>query len=280
MTRWQFLLIPTLVCGLLLAGTLQYETLPLLAIPGEPPRLLPPEAWPVAVLPTPPALAQTTAAEVLKQALARYGPQQVRWLETALRQQAAYEDVIYHAEGRCLSAPGERMRLELQLQTSAATGRLDIICDGRSLTEILHLNGILQSRQTTPLPQPAGEQTIAARQRAQFLQEKGCTGLEPLLQSLCLQLQEPQLRAVQWQEQTLWEIRGTWPAAADDGRLQPRECRLFLDTKTLWPRRVEWWGSVRASQANTLFLVTEYGHPVLNQPLPPERLAELFTPPA
>jgi hypothetical protein len=286
MSRGQFLLILTLACGLLLAGSLQYQPLPLVAIRGEAPRLSPPEPLPVEARPLPPALAHATASAVLQQALKRYGPDQVAWLETTVRQQAMYEDVIYHAEGRCLSAPDHRLRLELQLQTNAASGRLDMICDGRFLTEILHLNGTLQSRQSTELPQPqqpTGDTAALMRQRTRFLQEKACAGLWPLLESLSEQLQQPQLRAVQWQEQTLLEIRGNWPVSAansSEGRVQPRECRLFLDVETFWPRRVEWWGSASERQDNTLLFFTEYGQPVLNQPLPPERLSALFTPPA
>ena len=64
----------------------------------------------------------------------------------------------------------------------------------------------------------------------------------------------------------------------DDLRLRAvaRECRVFLDPVTLWPRCIEWWGGVADQQPAQLLMQTIYDLSRWNQPLSAEEIAREF----
>ena len=47
----------------------------------------------------------------------------------------------------------------------------------------------------------------------------------------------------------------------------PRQCRLFLDARTRWPHRLEWWGPAPPRKGDSLLLQMEFRNPRLGQPL-------------
>jgi hypothetical protein len=53
----------------------------------------------------------------------------------------------------------------------------------------------------------------------------------------------------------------TWPVGL------PRQCLLYLDPHTYWPRRVEWWGPSAVGGSDRLLVQMEFRHPVVNRPL-------------
>ena len=53
--------------------------------------------------------------------------------------------------------------------------------------------------------------------------------------------------------------------------------RLYLDPKTLWPHRLEWWGADPPRPGDVLLMQTEFRDPLLNRPPPPDRLMRELT---
>ena len=62
----------------------------------------------------------------------------------------------------------------------------------------------------------------------------------------------------------------SWPIAL------PRQCHLYLDARTYWPERVEWWGPSTTGGGDRLLVQMEFRHPVFNRPLPAETCTRLF----
>jgi hypothetical protein len=59
----------------------------------------------------------------------------------------------------------------------------------------------------------------------------------------------------------------------------PRAARLYLDPKTLWPHRMEWWGPDPPRKGDVLLMQIEFRDPALNQPMSAERCAGEFAGP-
>src|SRR5262245_32161314 len=125
MARYRIVLLPLLVCAaLLLTGALGHQT-PRFARPPE----FDPPAGP----------ADAGAARLLEGAMQAFGPEQAGWLEMRLWQQVRDDDGWYELEGRFLSAPGNRLRLDLGVQAGPVRGRLEILCDGEHYWQVQRL---------------------------------------------------------------------------------------------------------------------------------------------
>ena len=57
----------------------------------------------------------------------------------------------------------------------------------------------------------------------------------------------------------------------------PRQCHLYLDARTCWAQRVEWWGPTAGVGDDRLLVQMEFRNPVFNRPLPADVCARLFS---
>jgi hypothetical protein len=193
-------------------------------------------------------------------------------------------------KGRVISGPSQRLHFHLELQLGQETSRVDFFSDGTRVVEIQSLPGQEKKVKKMDLPRiqrPTDDPAAIARDREAALQGKNFKGIGPLLAQIRAGLGDPQLQAVRCQGEELLEIKGKWEVPNDlfnalpknlRPQVLPRQCRVYLNATTLWPRYVEWWGAGPGGQAKKLLVRTEYGPPIINQPLPPEKLAKTFSP--
>ena len=274
MTRYQLLLLPTLAASILvLGGALNQKP-----APSQPPLAVGPSA-----------ANHPEAVAVLDQAIAALAPERVAWLETKVWQQIRCEDFAYRASGRLVTAPGDRMRFDLNVVVGKTLGELRLVNDGQTLWQSIRIAGERPTVQSWGLPVLDGmlkSPAEVARARAQLLQEHSFSGLEPMLRSLRKGMQSAQVRQKRWNGHDVHIVSAAWPedaaalAAVPDfarPRFQLRQSILYLDAQTLWPHRIEWWGTEKPNQPNELLTQTEYRNPVLNQPLSDQRRAGEFT---
>jgi hypothetical protein len=203
-------------------------------------------------------------------------PERVRWLEAAVWQQVCCDEFVYQACGRLRMAPGDRSRFDVNVLVGSTQGELRQVCDGRTLQCSTRVGN------DTPVVTRWG---LPGTGRTEFLQEQGFAGVAPLLSSLRRGLHNVQCQKRVWKGLEVIVISGTWPQDREQfgglpaefkPRYQPRLCCIYLDAQTLWPHRLEWWGSERPSQANSLLVQTEFRNPVINHVLPPEQCAAEF----
>jgi len=254
MTRYQLFLLPAVAAAILiLSGALKHKP-----VEGGQPA----------------ALASTAVSD--PQAVA-VSPERMRWLEATLWLQARCDEFTYQACGRLLMAPGDRLRFDLNVMVGKTQGELRQVCDGRTLQRSTRV-GKDQATVT--------RWTMPAHARTEFMQEQGFAGVAPLLRSLRRGLQNVQYRQQTWKGQEVIVVSGNWPEDTTQSpglpqefrpRYQLRLCCLYLDARTRWPHRLEWWGSERPNQPNSLLVQTEFRDPVFNRELPPQRCAAEFT---
>jgi hypothetical protein len=223
------------------------------------------------------ATADPRAVELLDRAVARLDPERVQWQEATVWQRTACADLRYQAEGRFLAAPGNRRRLNLRVKVGQARGELRVVADGRRLRVAGQVGERAPAVWEAELP---GQPDACA----EVLRQQGVGGAGALLAVIRRGLQRPQREVVRWGGGEVYRITGEWPGdrpptgtPTEDGQgsAVPCRCRLYLDVRTLWPRRVEWWAEESGGGA-ALVSEVEFRDPVLNRPLPPERCPREF----
>ncbi len=269
MTRYPLLLLPVLAGAMLvLTG----------AFKGKPPVPRP------LVEPADTASSDAEALEILDRALAAWAAERVQWLEAKIWQQALCEDFSYQASGRLVTGPGDRSRFDLNVKVGGTLGELRLVCDGRTLSQSIRLGDDKATVQRWDLA--GGKEVGRAKEsqteaRLRLLREQGFTGLAPMLRLLRERGRGMRHAQVSWKGQEVFVIgvalreEQKAPTAVQP-RYQIRQCCLYLDAQTLWPHRIEWWGSDKPDRPDQLVMQTEYRGPVINQPLPPERIAAEF----
>jgi hypothetical protein len=273
MTRYQFLLFPSLAGAILVLGG---------ALKLKPAASQDPMAIGTSVANDPAALA------ILDLAIAALAPERVQWMETKVWQQAICEDFVYQASGRLVTAGTDRMRFDVNVRVGQTIGKLRLVNDGAVLWRSIQAGGekpVVHCWEMPVLGEALKTPADVAQARTRLLEEHGFLGLAPMLRKLRQGVQSAQLRQQRWNGHEVQIVSAVWPA--DDAALallsesarppfQLRQCRIYLDAQTSWLHRIEWWGAEKPAQPNQLLAQTEYREPVLNQPLSPERCAGEF----
>jgi hypothetical protein len=247
---------------------------------ASPPAPTPPSA-PAAEIPEPERL--------LKSAATAYAD--VSWAEIKLWQQILEDGAIYEVTGRYLAAPDYRVRLELETQVGATRGELKMISDGQRLWHSQRVGRadpavwVLELAKLEPGKQGLNTPEEVAWHRTETLRYQAFGGVGPMLEALRARLKNLRGKAVRWKGTDVVQVTGAWPedptklAAVPEyirPRQVPRRCGIYLDARTLWPHRLEWWYSERPQDPPALLMQTEFRDPVLNHPLPSERCAQEF----
>jgi hypothetical protein len=275
MSRSHFILVPVLACFLLLfTGLLNRR-----AVSSASPALLS-GVDPLDVPGTPGGL------EFLDAALKTYAPDRVPWIEMTLWQRVQCDDLTYEALGRYLSAPENHLRLDVNVRMGETDGELQIVSDGKVVRCSCRFDREAPAavREVDLVGSAAPD---SASHREKLMQESGCPAIVPLLRNIRERLREPRYAASRWKGHDVVQVTGAWNDAGDnppglhtDWRQRPGECRVYLDARTLWPHRIEWWGAPSKQKRKVLLMEIEFREPVLNQPCSAERWAREFTVPA
>lgn len=227
------------------------------------------------------------ALEVLDKALEMQDPRRIIWLEMGIWQKVSVQGLEYEAEGRFLSGPNRRFRLELKTHLGNSHAMLLLVGTGEQVRRALHVEslGWLDAGPAEPAAAAANGAAAANHDRLNFFTEATFQGLAPLLENLQHRLvwYHHEMLSTDTGEQILLAgVRPPMPGKAvsagdDHGTAgQPERCQLYLDARTLMPLRVEWWGPYSRRSTTALLAQLEFRNPRLNQPLPPERCAVEF----
>jgi hypothetical protein len=275
MSRYPLLLVLTLAGATLAVTGMGHRQ------PPQPAAASPPAPTP----PSTPAEAVPDPERLLDQAIDTFAPERVSWVEVKLWQQLREDASVYEVTCRYLAAPGYRVRLELHTQVGATHGELKLISDGQRLWHWQRTGRADPIIWVMELPKlQAGQPGLntaegVALARTETLRTQTFGGVGPMLQALRARLQKLQGKAVRWKGIDIVQVTGVWPAdpsqlAAVPEYIRPRQvprlCSIFLDARTLWPHRLEWWYSERPTDTPALLLQTEFREPILNRPLPAE----------
>jgi hypothetical protein len=240
------------------------------------------------VAPAPAPQADAAAERCLEQAIELFRADRINWLEVTIWQKAQLPGFTYEVDGSYHLAPGQRFRLEMHTHPTEGEGTVLSVSDGRELwraersgqgawENVTHVN---LSEVFAIMNGPAGRQL-----REEFLQRPHFQGMTPLLRNLRSQLvwargemlrqnsgERLHLIGVWSKEQALKHVAPNKPWLVG----LPRQCHLYLDARSYWPQRVEWWGPHMAGGPDRLLVQMEFRNPVFNRPLSAETCARLF----
>jgi hypothetical protein len=258
---------------------------------GQQPGTSPPR--PAADKQTPSAPRQDAkGTKLLKDAISTLDPQRRPWVETTLWQQVDVQGLRFQAEGTYRTAPEHRLRLELNVRLGDTPGRLTMVSDGTTVWESVQVGKGPPEVAKTQLKKVL--ETLAApgmleQVRTDFFQAQAFAGVVPLLQRIEQQMIVTNQEPAHWRGRDVVRLTAFWsegvaktivPADRPWPTFLPRKCYLYLDAKDsatkYWPYRVEWWGPVPPGNEDGLVVQMEFRDPKLDQPLPPERLAQEF----
>ncbi len=255
-----------------------------------------PKANPQAKPATPPAAepikSDPEAQRALDEAIKSLESKPIQWFQADLWQQLEVQGLIVRCDGPFLYGPNYKLHMDLNVRTGAAVNRLEIRCDGATRWEIRQLNDSRKEVQRLDWGKVAktlNQPNVHSDDRENFLSSQSFSGLLPLLKTLRQDLALTKLEKVEWNERPALKLTGVWtseiirnpiPANAWPGAL-PRECSLYLDSRTSLPMRLEWWGPSYQGGRDSLLLQLELRNPKINVELTPERVAQVFkyTPP-
>ncbi|MBV9124943.1 MAG: hypothetical protein JO112_16435 [Planctomycetes bacterium] len=270
---------------------LWFLTLPLVLPAPAPAQPPPPKTAPPPKVQPPQNNAD--AAKVFDDALHKLEQIQTGWVAADVRQQGTLQGLSFQAEGKYLSGPDHRMHLDLQVRLADMSGRLVDICDGATMWETMQFGSgepvvtrkVDMKRVLATLDAPG----INSQVRTEYFLEEPFTGLVPLFQSIRRQMVFTRREEhVAWKGHDTTRLTAVWsPPATKDLPPNdpeqfvpwPRGCRLYLDSVTLWPYRLEWWGPEAGHPADTVLLQMDFLNPTIypKQDAAPSQFANAFT---
>jgi hypothetical protein len=282
------LLLPVLAASLLLlsGAHAQQPTPPAkpAPVPAPKPDATPPKADAAKPAIAPPK-ADPEATKTLEQALELIDPtKRLGWIETKVWQQADVQGLRFQAEGRYLAAPNNRLRLDLKVRVGGTDGEMQVVSDGSTVWQALKAGS--GERVVTRWELKKVLDTLTApgtmpQLREEFFRGQMFAGAAPLLENLQKQMTFTKQEPARWNNQDVLKLTGVWSSdvvkaitAQPDQwpYFLPRTCHLYLDTKTLWPYRLEWWGPSPPQPQDGLLLEMEFREPKLHkadEPTPP-----------
>jgi hypothetical protein len=220
--------------------------------------------------------------QLLEKAIEVLAVNRTGWLKTKIRQTMTDAESTYAAEGSLQRGPNHCARLDMQVRTNGLASHMLVVSDGELLAQEITIPGTTPKVTSTRLPgapadAPAGAEAAI---REAYLAARGCGGPLALLRQLQPCLQNPKLQTGLLQGQAVILIKGE----IDSEKLRRQAlravpinyCYLFLDAKTLWPERVEWWGLDRRRSLRCVLQIDFHDHE-LNQELPLEQCVRAFS---
>jgi hypothetical protein len=248
------------------------------------PTPLAPAAGPARV--TPPDPAATAALDHALRALDR---QKLQWLETMIWQQVDVQGLLVQSEGIYLAGPDYRTHLNLKVRLGDAAGKLELVCDGTTLWKIDQYGDhdpVVTKCEIKNAMATLNGPTATPALRDEYMQRWAFAGLAPLLMGLQQRMVFTKKEATHWRDHDVVKLTGTWnndvsAQMQPDARQPwpeylPRQCVLYLDAKTHWPHRLEWWGPSPPLAADGLIMQMEFRNPKFTS-MSPERCGKVFT---
>lgn len=280
--RWyRSLLLPLLVgVGIIVAGAMGQQTPPPAPVaPGAQPA--PPPKPPKPPTPDP------AGTKILEEALQA---KRLDWVQTTLWQQVDIQGLTFQAEGTYLSAPDNRLHLNLLVHVGDTTGKLETISDGATLWETMQVGdgerAITKKVSLKEVLDSLNKPEMAKEMRDEFLESQSFYGVVPLLQSIHQRMVVTKKEAANWHGFDVTLLTAEWTydivkSITQDGKqawrpFLPRQCRLFLDAKTRWPHRIEWIGPIAGKDQDGIILQMEFRDPK-HEALSPEACQREFS---
>ena len=225
--------------------------------------------------PPEPVKADPEATRVLDEAVKTLEKNPIQWLKTELWQQMDVQGLMVQCDGLFMYGPNYKLHLNLNLRRWRRGPAADHYLrrqhsmGGPELSPSKkEVQRIDWAKVVKTLSQPG----VDPQEREQFVSSLSSSGVLPLLKSLRQDLALTKHEKTRWNDRDVIKLTGVWggkiisapvPAVQWPGAL-PRQCCLYLDSKTSFPYRVEWWGPSSPGLPDSTLLQLEFRDPKLN----------------
>lgn len=256
--------------------------------PGFAPGAQTAPGMPAAPAMQPPPKADPDATKVLHDAVQRLDWKKLGWVDTAFWQRADVQGLSFQAEGKYLSAPERRFRLDLRVRLGGTVGKLEVVSDGGTLWEGMKIGSfpprVSKLDLTKVLEELKGPAADVDPLRDEFFQTQSFRGIAPLLSGIEQRMTVTGQEKVRRDGKDMTRLTAVWSQPLQAGMqwpaFLPRQCQLYLASagsdNLPWPYRVEWWGPAAQPGSEALLYAMEFRDPKINQPLPNDQAARTF----
>ncbi len=211
------------------------------------------------------------ANQLLDRAIAKLTACNAGWLRTKIRQTTKLNEADVVAEGWLQRGPNQCARLEMELGSGQTRGRLVVVSDGAVIAQIRRLPGALPIVVLDEVPGDSSN-------RDALLQERGCSAPLVLVRDLRQHLREGTLQTGLLNDAPVVQIGGDIDAAHAPAAIRSKApilfVRAYLDARTLWPSRLQWFDSADAEHP---ILRIEFADVAIGHALSLEECAGVFS---
>jgi hypothetical protein len=218
------------------------------------------------------------ATRLLEKALGNLGGPRTAWMKTKIRQTITDADSKFVAEGFLQRGPNHCARLEMNV---GKQGRLRVVSDGEVVAQVRNIPGKAPDVVVERFPDATADSAdhiSAAREK--YLCGKSCGGPAALLQQLHKHLYNGKLQTGLLQGTAVIQVKGEIDSGAMPmcaGTTMPvRHAYIYLDAKTLWPHRLEWWSRDKTNALRSV-LRLEFLEPQIDHELSVEACMQMFS---
>jgi hypothetical protein len=198
------------------------------------------------------------------------------WLHTKIHQVMHGPDAGFVAHGFLQRGPNQCARLELEIVRRALRTQVLLVSDGESVAHVERLPGAKPSAAIAPLPALAEGHAV----REAFLAGRGGGGPVSLLQHIRHHVRNARLLTGLCDGAAVIQVQGSLDPALTPAfsalNLATLDVCVYLDAKTLWPRRIEWSGAGPRRPAGPL-LDIDFLAPSVGIPQSDDECARLFS---
>jgi hypothetical protein len=221
------------------------------------------------------------ARKLLENALGKLDAAEAVWLSTKIRQTVHSADSSFIAEGFLQRGPHQCARLEMKIVSNVGRSLLVIVSDGEILAQVQKIQGIKPIAVVERLPALEPEALEKSQTaRAVFLDRKSCGGPAALLRSIHQHLQSGTLQTGLLNDRPVIHLKVDLDpakiAAFAAMNLNALSASVYLDAKTLWPLRIEWWGAANAGASRSLAQI-DFREPIVGVALTDDECASMFS---
>ncbi|HEV3203376.1 MAG TPA: hypothetical protein VGY77_03285 [Gemmataceae bacterium] len=235
---------------------------------------------------------QPEGTKILEEAVRVLDRKNHDWLETIFWQQADLQGLTFQTEGKYLSGPNYRLRLDLKVYLGDSAGTMLVVSDGITMWERFQIGksekGEIRKMDLKKVLETVNSPNMIDQVRNEFFQKQSLAGVAPVLKNIQQQMIVTRMESMTWQGKKIVQLTLVWSEGTTKNfyspkvpwqNFLPRQCVLNLDAdpQSRWPHRLEWWGPAGTADGDALLFQVEYRNPKLNQPPPKEQWEGLFT---
>jgi hypothetical protein len=260
------------IAALLISGALGQQNPPASQVP--PPAASAPKS---PVPPPPEAKPDANATAAVNKAIDALDPRKLGYVETKLWEQVDTIGLSFQATGKYLSAPKDRMRLEMNVRVGNTDSKLLVVSDGSWVWTEMKLGNDEPLRSKYDLREvhknlsaPGTMPTVSEG----FYRSQSFRGIVPLLQTLAQQMVFTKFESTTWNGKDVYKLTGAWNADLSKKMSRPdqpwplftpKTCYVYLarenGTPAYWPYRLEWWGPGLKQSEDALLMQMEFREP-------------------